>query len=361
MNEQFIGQEDREKQQAISNQAPTIEERGNPGGIPVEVAQDRLEPSFEDEPEVAQEVEVTTVEEAVQTVSTVLQDMIGNQGDTFMVSLNVSGELNFCLDLFNDEVNALLDANSSIVIGDQKYNVIQPLGKYNKKTDRIGLLTETVRTVAERVKQFDDLSGNVIMPVGHADDFVTRLLTAKRNALTEEMYSRFGSVENGGEPVLDFDSGFRVSLEELFALFMTVRVGLNTQAEVPEVTVNVNAYVHLRVPMVLRSEADKVERTLIRHVQYLHGLIERNGLKGEVYAIMRNGEMFEAPIWSLLDVIRSLYPNVIYNRYYVIPSEYSDGDTEVAHIGDFPGTALFHNGDFAIRLERDGEDETADE
>lgn len=345
----MISEEDRNLQQQQSTQRPTLAETGGPTGMPVDVKVHEVETSFPEEEEVveAPAAEEVQVEPPVDA-STVLADLMADRQDS-MLSVRTVSKINFCMDLFADDINDLLDSNSSITIGEDLYNVIQPLGKRNAKTGRIGLLTDVVRDTVNRVSAFDNISTSVVMPADRADEYVDRLLNAKIGEVYAEMYRRF-EVDENGRPVLNFpETSFPLS--EVFYATHTLRLDVNTNSSTTEVVATFGIYIHLRVPMVLRSSPEKVERNLIRHTQHLQRILERGGIEGNVYAVFRNREMFEPSVWDLLQVVHDLMPGAtVFNRLDTQAYAPIEESNTVAFIGDFDEGALFNTGDFAFDL-----------
>lgn len=309
MNEQ-ISEEERARQQALSQREPTLEERGNVGGVAVDVAVGEIATEFADEVvEPVAEVE-PAYRVALPSANEVIATFAASHNSN-MVRLNVQGKLNFVLDLSADEVAEVLEDNGNIEIAGVDYNVVQPLNKYNASSGRIGLLTTRVRELAKNVAAFEDLSSSVMLPADFADSSLHEILEARASVVTSAMFDGFEAIVDNAddgsvihEPVLTFDSGITIPVSDVFGATFRTKYEVDATDVVTTITATIETYVRLRVPVLLRPDSAKVESTLIRYAQHLQKVATKESINSEVFVAFRSADLFKEPVWNILSIIR---------------------------------------------------------
>ena len=340
-----LNEEERNRQQTASERPATIEERNLAGGVPVERPRaDAIESSFEDEPEAP--VLESELQPTLPTARSVIADLLNETGAT-MIRLNVAGNINFTFDMFDDAVNAALEEHSSIIIGEQAYNLIQPLNKLNTSNGRIGLLTDRVRDLVTDVANFDDLSGTLVLPVDTSDSVINTLVEARANAIFSKMYEGFDVVDagEGPEPCLVFGEGSVIPVNSFFYPTFRTLYSVESEGELVTVNVVVETYLRLRIPVLLRTASDKVEATLIRYAKHLQKIAERNGVQSDVFAIFRSADLFKDSVWNLLNIIRENFEHA----ELLNPQAYSADELATVN-ADEEQDPVFGTGDILIRL-----------
>lgn len=297
---------------------------------------------------------------APRSLASLLSEAAGAEG---MLRLTVRPELNFVVNIFNDDVQTTLVELANFEFDGQKLNVLQPLSKMNEKSKRVGVLREPLRNFVHVLNEVAQLPENIVIGPDSAARVVDALI-AEHNQLAENtLYSNFPLNAEGIRvievPGEDGEPGLYIPASE----FIRIRPMVEAHREETEpgsaftdIVVTCRYVIHLRVPLLLREASDKFERTLKSHFKFLEQCGIKAGLPTTVYAGFNSVDLVSPTVNAALDWLRETDPALSILSY-----------RNVSEGGEFFGIpgfttadyaeALFNGGDFivAFQLENEGE------
>lgn len=286
-------------------------------------------------------------------------------GDVGMVRLTIKPTLAFVLNLFNDEIQEELTTIANFEHEGEAFNLIQPLGKKNERTGRVGVLREPLREFVKVLNTMLDHTDTVVTSAEAGTKIIDALVTEFTTLAENTLFANFPLIQGRrGIPVLNPEAGEDDSPGYLLAAdnFLRVQSLLEAQQDpsedglVTEVTVSVKFIVHLRVPLLLREASDKFEKTLKGHFKYLENAGTKAGIPTTIYAGFNSVDLVTPSVVNALNWIRETDPGLEVLSY----RNASQGGEFLGVPGfqseDYADT-LFNGGDFivAFNLENEGE------
>lgn len=351
----MIGDADRQAQ-ALQSEAPaTAAELNLPAGTVAEPT--RQDPGAVHFDDVVDQGIDEEDEFSPRTFQTILNEAAGVEG---MLRLAIRPELNFVVNLFNDEVHEMLVDTANFSHADQKLNLIQPLSKLNDRSQRIGVLREPLRNFVNTLQGVMGNDERIVVTTGTATLIVNNLVEEFVRTASHTLFSNFPHVD--GVPVLylggEGEEPTLVRAEEYVRVTSLTSIErLQGDADtLPSVVVTVKFIVHLRIPLLIREQSDKFERTLKTHFKYLETCGVKAGMPCAVYVAFNTPDLVHQPVLDSFNWIRTNDPEVEVLSF----RNTVDGGQFIGAPGfaeeDY-ADALFNGGDFlvAFSLEKEGE------
>lgn len=281
-------------------------------------------------------------------------------GTVGMVRLKIKPEINFVLNLFNDEVQDELVEVANFSHGDEKFNVIQPLAKKNDKSGRIGVLREPLREFIKVLSQMLDHNETIVVSGESGTTVIDALVTEFVSVAENTLYSSFPEFEGRRAIPVENGDGTGYLMDATNYVRVTTLIeganNLDDAGLVNLVEVTVKFIVHLRVPLLIRESSDKFEKTMKTHFRYLENSGVNLGLPTTIYASFNSVDLAGAQVANALNWIREADPamEVLSYRNAEQGGEFFGIDGFNA---DDYADALFNGGDFivAFNLENAGE------
>jgi len=352
----IISDGERQQQQLASSAKPVDE--GNTAGLPVDraaqtVGETNLAANVDDGVDLEEEF-------APRSFEQLLRESAGIEG---LVRLTVKPELNFVVNLFNDEVHKKLIELNSYELDDQKFNVIQPLSSLNERSHRIGVLRKPLAEFVKVLGQLLNGEERIVVSADGGGTILNTLVAEYIKVAENTLFANFPVYE--GTPVLELAPEEGEEEGELLDARNYVRVRALVQpqlddddadAAVRNVTVTVKFIVHLRIPLLIREESNKFEQVIKKHMKYLENAGIKAGMPTTIYAGFNSQDLIDEPVAACFNWIRETDPEASVLSF-----------RNVAEGGDFFGIQgfdadeyadnLFNGGDFlvAFNLEKDGE------
>lgn len=297
-------------------------------------------------------------EYAPRPLSNLLVEVAGELG---MVRLAIRPELNFVVNIFQDEVQQELIALTNFENGDEGFNLIQPLSKRNDKTGRIGVLREPLRAFVDAAKAIVDVTETIVINpdsgVRIVDSLVGEFVTLAENTL----YASFPIID--GQRALFVPAKEEDELDYILPASEYVRIRPlieatqgETSSGVTDITVTVKFVIHMRIPLLLKENSDKFEKTLKTHFKFLAQSGIKANLPTAIYAGFASQDLADPAIAAALDWIRETDSSLEILSY----RNASEG-------GEFFGVpgfstadyadSLFNGGDFIVAFNLENESE----
>jgi hypothetical protein len=294
-----------------------------------------------------------------RTLTDILHEAAGAGG---MVRLSIKPELNFVLNIFADSVQAELETISNFEHEGQKLNIIQPLSKLNEKSKRVGALREPLKDFINVLSDVMSSNETIIVSPDAGVLVVDALVSEFTDLAANTLYSNFPVFEGIRAIPVPGEEGEEQLLMPATDFVRVTSLTEASQAEyssetaISHVTVSVKFIVHLRVPLLLREESAKFEKTLKQHFKFLSGSGVKAGLPTTVYAGFSSTDVMTPSVVACLDWIREIDPSAQVLSFRNI--------NEGGEFFGIPGfgeetyaDALFNGGDFIVsfNLENEGE------
>lgn len=295
-------------------------------------------------------------------LSEMLAQAAGNVG---MVRLTIKPTLAFVLNMFNDDIQEELLTIGNFEHEGESLNLIQPLGKKNEKSGRVGVLREPMREFVRVLNTMLDYTDTVVTSAEAGTTIIDALVTEFTTLAENTLFANFPMI-NGrrGIPVINADAGEDDSPGYLLGAdnFLRVQSLIEAQQDpsedglVTDVTVSVKFVVHLRVPLLLREASDKFEKTLKGHFKYLENAGTKAGIPTTIYAGFNSVDLATPSAVGALNWIRETDPGM-----EVLSYRNADQGGEFLGVPGFESKdyadTLFNGGDFivAFNLENEGE------
>lgn len=347
---------ERTNQQLISEKDTTEPLSAIPAAASRDVGEVRIPASVE-----AKDNGIDDEEQFVpRDLNTLLLEATGADG---MLRLSIKPELNFVVNIFNDEVQTELVDLANFEHDGQKLNLLQPLSKMNEKSKRIGVLRDPLRNFVATLNNVAQVPESIVIGPDSATRVVDALVSEFSQAAESTLYANF-PVNAEGLRIIEIPGG-EGELDQYIPAteFVRIRPMVEAHREIPaegsmftDVTVTVRFVIHLRVPLLLREASDKFERTLKSHFKFLETCGIKAGLPTTVYAGFQSVDLVDPTVSAALDWLRETDPALSILSF-----------RNVSEGGEFFGIpgfttadyaeSLFNGGDFivAFQLENEGE------
>lgn len=299
MSEPLISDVDRQQQQLQSAQDSSNEE----APAPVPVTEPAVTPEAgeveipDDEPVLAEDDDGVMLldEDAPLSLSTILSNIADENG---IVTTRVRPSMKFVINLSKDETHDALMNIGSFESEGQKYNLIQPLTKYNDKSGRIGVLRESLATFVDTLQGLFDVSAVIAAPIETVESVLDSLAQEMIAQAETSLYSVFPRLDD--EPIVPFGDDYLPAHEFLFshALSQFTQDG-NVHV------VNLNFVLHLRVPLLVAPGKEaSFEKNLRSHVKYLEKLGIAKNIDTEVAVSFTASDLLDEQILAAFTWLR---------------------------------------------------------
>lgn len=300
-----------------------------------------------------------TEEEYVpRQLSTLLTEVAGDLG---MVRLSIRPELNFVVNIFQDDVQQELVALTNFENGDDGFNLIQPLSKRNEKTGRIGVLREPLRAFVDAAKAIVDVTETIVINADSGTRIVNSLVGEFVSLAENTLYASFPIID--GQRALFVQAKEEDELDYLLPASEYVRLRTlieaapgETNGGVTDITVTVKFVIHMRIPLLLKENSDKFEKTLKTHFKFLAQSGIKANLPTSIYAGFASVDLADPAVAAALDWIRETDSSLEILSY-----------RNAAEGGEFFGVpgfsteeyadSLFNGGDFIVAFNLENESE----
>lgn len=315
------------------------------------------------------EIEVPDVDDGIDSedefkprlLSEMLAQAAGNVG---MVRLSIKPNLAFVLNLFNDEIHEELISVGNFEHEGESFNLIQPLGKKNERSGRVGVLREPMREFVKVLNTMLDYTDTIVTSPEAGTTIVDALVTEFTTLAENTLFANFPLIQGRrGIPVLstgddEENPGYLLGAEHFLRVQSLIEAHQEPSEDglVTDVTVTVKFVVHLRVPLLLRESSDKFEKTLKGHFKYLDGAGTKAGIPTTIYAGFNSTDLASPAVVNALNWIRETDPGM-----EVLSYRNADQGGEFLGVPGFQSDdyadTLFNGGDFivAFNLENEGE------
>lgn len=293
-----------------------------------------------------------------RNLSTLLTEVAGDLG---MVRLSIKPELNFVVNIFQDEIQDDLIQLTNFENGDEGFNLVQPLSKRNEKTGRIGVLREPLRAFVEAAKTIVDTPETIVINADSGTRIVNSLVQEFVALAENTLYHSFPIIQ--GQRALFVEAKDEGALDYMIPASEYVRLRPlieattgETVSGVTSITVTVKFVIHMRIPLLLKENSDKFEKTLKTHFKFLVQSGIKANLPTAIYAGFAAQELGDPAVAAALDWIRETDPALEILSY-----------RNAAEGGEFFGApgfstedyidSLFNGGDFIVAFNLENESE----
>lgn len=351
MSQEIISDAERQAQTLISESAGDQDlikaQEAEPVNLPEQGEVDM--PDMEDTVDVEDDEEVFVP----RTFSDILGQVVGESN---VVRLILRPELDFVINLFNDDVHNVLVEMSNFEFNDQKLNVIQPLSKLNDRTGRVGVLRQPLRDFVDTIQGMMANEERVVVTPDTGslvlDSLVQEFLSAAENTL----YSNFPNVD--GIPSLQLEDTLVDARDyiRLRTLATVKEYSAGNGDSTPTVEATVKFIVHLRLPLLIREESNTFEKTMKLHFKYLENCGIKAGLPTSIYAGFYTQDLVNESVMNCFNWIRENAADMEILSYRNLENGGDFFGIQGFEQGDYED-ALFNGGDFlvALNLEKEGE------
>jgi hypothetical protein len=351
---QIVGSLDQQRQTILSEAAdtshinqPTIVEPINvePGTV-----------NIPEENEQAQDTSQTTLvlEEYEPTnFASMLRNLTK---DAAIVRLTLKPRLHFIVNLFSDSMQQDIEATPNFKLGNQAYNILQPLAKYNERSGRIGFLREPLRKFTQHISDITNSEERVVVSgeksVLPVDMLVSEVLTAADAAI----YGDWPFVDGAVSLPWTVNNSSDISTAVPASEYIRVSTLIDTETNVVDVQdhgmvsldVHIHFIVHMRIPCLIRSNQDKFDRNLITHFKFLENSGIQSGLPTTISAAFRAKDIaYDSSVHNAFNLILEKDENATVVSF----RDAAEGE-EILGIGTFSPEdyedSLFNGGDFLV-------------
>lgn len=333
----IIGDAERQQQQMLSE---TEIDTDKLRAVPVEPQNNSVH-STEESDEDSEELPAT------RSFSDILHDSVGASN---VVRLVISPELNFVVNLFNDDIQNVMLKKVSLSYNDDKFNLIQPLSKRNDKSGRIGVLREPMAEFASAIQSIVSQPERIVVTPDTGSLIVDRVVSEFIQAANRTLFTNFPLVD--GIPVIEFEEAvdeevetYTIPASEYIRLRSFVEVSRSELANGEiEVLATVKFVVHIRVPSLLKADNVTFDRNFKQHVSYLERIGAKANIPSVVYAAFYSQDLVDGPVAEAFDWIRN-------NTAEVSVLSFRNAETG----GDFFGIGEFDTEDYLDNLFNGGD------
>ena len=365
-----------------SERQPTLEERANPSGVPVEA---RPEPNVVEFEEVQEDDVQEELERNIDGPTSPhlnLCTTVAEANQSSVLDLALTTQVEVVVGVYEDNIQAILDGNAVSETNGRTYNLIQPLGAYNKKSEREGVLYSVIPRVMQCITEAELESCRIIMERSTATVAVQDIVNHQLNRVNAAIYSQFPAHETedgelipyvvladvtvddiatcsylhvvsseGEDPVIGLDVRTLISHEAIVKYHDSILRSDDAYRQLVEIV----HILHLRVPIFLRTTSTRIESTLRSYVNNLKARAEEVALPIQVYLAVPNHSLFSEPTWNLMQLVRENCPDaspVTYAQFaeQLATETDSAASTYTGHHSDDVAAAMFKEGDFIIPL-----------
>lgn len=288
-------------------------------------------------------------------------------GAVGMVRLSIKPNLAFVLNLFNDDIHEELVSIGNFEHEGDSFNIIQPLGKKNEKSGRVGVLREPMREFVKVLNTMLDYTDTIVTSPEAGTTIVDALVTEFTSLAENTLFANFPLIDGRRAiPVLNAgdeeNPGYLLNASHFLRVQSLIEAQQDLgdedagQQMINDITVTVKFVVHLRVPLLLRESSDKFEKTLKGHFKYLENAGTKAGIPTTIYAGFNSADLAAPAVVNALNWIRETDPGM-----EVLSYRNADQGGEFLGVPGFQSDdyadTLFNGGDFivAFNLENEGE------
>jgi len=337
----IIGDAERQQQQMLSETENDTEKLR---AVPIEPQNNSVHSIDEESDEDSEELPVT------RSFSDILHDSVGASN---VVRLVISPELNFVVNLFNDDIQNVMLKKTSVTYNDDKLNLVQPLSKRNDKSGRIGILREPMAEFATAIQDIVAQPERIVVTPDTGALLVDGIVGEFVQAANRTLFVNFPLIDGVHAIEIEEDVDgelmtYAIAATDYIRLRSFVDVSRSTLAngEV-EVLATVKFVVHIRVPSLLKQDSVTFDRNFKQHVNYLERIGAKANIPSTVYAAFYTQDLVEGPVAEAFDWIRN-------NTAEVSVLSFRNAETggEFFGIGEFDTEDyldnLFNGGDFTV-------------
>lgn len=373
-NDELIGSTDRQQQTMISEQDTTEHATAMPvdttpqevGVVDIPDVQDEQEPEQNEGPVIVDDYTPTNFSSMLRNLTE----------DSAVVRLVIRPRLHFIVNLFSDSLQQdLAETTTQYFDGTHKYNLAQPLSKYNEKSGRIGYLREPLRNFCKYLSEISGACERVVITGEHAtlpiDMLVSEYLRAAEDALYGNMPEFDGvrvlpwtvSNETSENPEEETVNVFNTAVPASDYIRATSMINVSqSQVDVQDhgvtaLEVDLHYIVHLRIPCLIRQNQDRFDRNLKIHFKYLENSGISSGLPTTISAAFRAKDIgYDPAVQNAFNWILDSDPSATVVSF----RDAIEGDDALGIHGfsaeDYE-ESLFNGGDFlvAFNLNENGE------
>ena len=307
-NDELIGSTDRQQQTMISDQDTTE----HATAMPVEATHQEVgvvnipEEVQEETEQAPEQVEAPVIVDdyTPTSFSSILRNLTE---DSAVIRLVIRPRLHFIVNLFSDSLQQdLSETTPQYFDGTHKFNLAQPLSKYNEKSGRVGYLREPLRNFCKYLSEISGSCERVVITGEHAtlpiDMLVSEYLRAAEDALYGNMPEFDGvrvlpwTVNNETSEDTEEDETvnvFNTAVPASDYIRATSMINVSQSSVdvqdhgVTALEVDLHYIVHLRVPCLIRQNQDRFDRNLKIHFKYLENSGISSGLPTTISAAFR--------------------------------------------------------------------------
>lgn len=380
MNDNLISIHDRAAMQQASEREPTLQELAGPSGTVIDRGPEDLVSEFENVPEEVEEIAGTLEERYIAAPVTPHLQLckdVAECTNSAVLDINLQPRIEVVIGVFEDEAHATVDTNSVGVINGSAYNLIQPLGSYSKKSNRVGVAYAAIPNAMKAIAEASLENCRIILGRDTATLAIQTIVNTQLQRVTDALYREFPIYEaDSGEliPYLILEKGDADNLVEGVTLqdregnvLLDIRALISHEAivryhesvigsdGVDRQLVELIHVLHLRVPIFLRVESSRIESTLRAYVNNLKASALELGFDANVWLAVPNHSLFNEATWNLMQIVRENCPEAQPVTFATFSHDLQTNAEEVVSTISqvsvhCDAEAVFRAGDFIIPL-----------
>lgn len=380
MNDNLISIHDRAAMQQASEREPTLQELAGPSGTVIDRGPEDLVSEFENVPEEVEEIAGTLEERYIAAPVTPHLQLckdVAECTNSAVLDINLQPRIEVVIGVFEDEAHSTIDSNSVGVINGSAYNLIQPLGSYSKKSNRVGVAYAAIPNAMKAIAEASLENCRIILGRDTATIAIQTIVNTQLQRVTDALYREFPIYEaDSGEliPYLILEKGDPDNLVEGVTLqdregnvLLDIRTLISHEAivryhesvigsdDVDRQLVELIHVLHLRVPIFLRVESSRIESTLRAYVNNLKASALEAGFDANVWLSVPNHSLFNEATWNLMQIVRENCPEAQPVTFATFSHDLQTNAEEVVSTISqvsvhCDAEAVFRAGDFIIPL-----------